>query len=158
MKYTNTFGIHFIIRLPKQRKGSKALIYARLTVNGKRTEISLKQKVEAKAWDDVRGRVRGKTAESNKLNSYLERVRTIISDGYYDLIQKRKPVTVDSVKSLFVGVEEETLTLSKLIEYHQEVAVGKLAPDTMKNYGTTQRYLQKFLRENYSGMIFYFKN
>lgn len=147
MKCTNTFGIHFIIRLPKQGKGSKALIYARLTANGKRAEISLKQKVEAKAWDNVRGRARGKTAESNKLNSYLERVRTIISDGYYDLVQKRRPVTVEVVKSLFVGVEEETLTLSKLIDYHHQVALGKLAAGTMKNYGTTQKYLQKFLRE-----------
>jgi len=49
MKSTNTFGIQFIIRLPRNENNLQALVYARITVNGRRAEISLKQKVDPKA-------------------------------------------------------------------------------------------------------------
>ena len=45
MKSRNTFGIQFVIRLPKQKKDETAAVYARITVNGRRTEVSLKTKV-----------------------------------------------------------------------------------------------------------------
>jgi len=88
MKNTNTFGIQFIIRVFKQGKSSQATVYARLTVNGRRAEISLKQKVDPNVWDDVKGRAKGKSEEIIKLNNHLERIRTLIADGYYDLVQQ----------------------------------------------------------------------
>ncbi|WP_445737704.1 hypothetical protein [Mariniflexile sp.] len=41
MKTSKTFSIHFWLKMAK-RKGDLAPIYARITVNGKRSEISLK--------------------------------------------------------------------------------------------------------------------
>jgi len=149
MKNTNTFGIQFVIRIFKQGKSQQATVYARITVNGRRAEISLKQKVDPDAWDEVKGRAKGKSEEIIKLNNYIERIRTLIADGYHDLVQQRKPVTVDSVKSLFLGCDEEIMTLVKLMEYHSEHAAHRLAPGTMKNYKTTQRYIIKFIRQKY---------
>jgi len=149
MKNTNTFGIQFIIRVFKQGKSRQATVYARLTVNGRRTEISLKQKVDPNTWDDVKGRAKGKSEEVIKLNNHLERIRTLIADGYNDLVQQRKPVTVDTVKALFLGCDEEIMTLVKLMDYHSEQSVHRLAPGTMKNYTTTHKYLIKFIREKY---------
>ncbi len=45
MKSTNTFGIQFIIRVPKNEKATEAAVYARITVNGRRSEVSLKKKL-----------------------------------------------------------------------------------------------------------------
>jgi site-specific recombinase XerD len=149
MKSKNTFGIQFIIRIPRQDKNGLATVYARITVNSRRTEISLKKKIAAKDWDDLRGRAKGKNDEIIKLNSHIERIRTLIADGYHNLVQQRKTVTVDAVKLLFVGSDEEMMTLGKLIEYHNQESAHKLAPGTMKNYKTTQRYINKFLREKY---------
>jgi site-specific recombinase XerD len=149
MKNTNTFGIQFVIRIFRQGKSKQATVYARITVNGRRTEISLKQKVDPDAWDEVKGRAKGKSEEIIKLNNYIERIRTLIADGYHDLVQQRKPVTVDSVKSLFLGCDEEIMTLVKLMDYHSEHAAHRLAPGTMKNYKTTQRYIIKFIRQKY---------
>jgi hypothetical protein len=41
MRNENTFGIHFILRMNKVKNG-KAPLYARITVNSSRIEISLK--------------------------------------------------------------------------------------------------------------------
>jgi site-specific recombinase XerD len=149
MTNTNTFGIQFIMRLPRNERQVQALVYARITVNGRRAEISLKQRVDPKAWDDAKGRARGKSEEIIKLNNHLERIRTLIADGYNDLVQQRKVVTVDTVKALFLGCDEENMTIVRLMEYHNEQSVYKLAPGTMKNYKTTQRYIIKFISEKY---------
>lgn len=150
MKSRNTFGIQFVIRLPKQKKDETAAVYARITVNGRRTEISLKTKVSINNWDDVKGKAKGKREETVKLNSHMEHVRSLIFDCYQQLIQQSKQVTVETIKAMYLGEDiEEKMTLLKLVEYHKQVAVSKLAPGTMKNYYTTESYLNKFVKEKY---------
>lgn len=46
MKTTHSFGIDFIIRRCKENK-KQALIYARITVDEERKEISLKERINA---------------------------------------------------------------------------------------------------------------
>lgn len=150
MKSKNNFGIQFVLRLPKNKKEETGTVYARITVNGRRAEISLKSKVSINNWDDTKGRAKGKRQEIVKLNSHMEQVRSLIFDGYLQLVQQNKTVTVEAVKSIYLGeVIEETMTLLKLIEYHKQVAVSKLAPGTMKNYYTTESYLKKIVKEKY---------
>jgi site-specific recombinase XerD len=149
MRSSNTFGIQFVIRLPKQQKNDQATVFARISVNGRRCEISLKKKVNAQNWDDAKGKARGTKEEIRKLNEHIERVRTIIADGYHDLVQQKKVITVDAVKSLFLGAGDNEVTLIKLGEYHNTEMQSKLADGTMKNYYTTQKYIAKFLKEKY---------
>lgn len=151
MKSKNTFGIQFVLRLPKNKKDEMATVYARITVNGRRTEISLKSKVSINNWDEAKGRAKGKRQEIVKLNSHMEQVRSLIFDCYQELIQQNKPVSVDTVKAKYLGEDiEEAMTLLKMIKYHKQVAIGKLAPGTMKNYYTTENYLKKFVKHQYN--------
>ena len=150
MKSKNTFGIQFVLRLPKNKKDETATVYARITVNGRRTEISLKSKVSINNWDEVKGRGKGKQQEIVKLNNHMEQVRSLIFDSYQELIQQNKVVSVDAVKAKYLGEDiEEAMTLLKVIEYHKQVAITKLAPGTMKNYYTTEGYLKKFIKHQY---------
>ncbi|MFD2147008.1 phage integrase SAM-like domain and Arm DNA-binding domain-containing protein [Mucilaginibacter antarcticus] len=149
MRSSNTFGIQFVIRLPKQQKNDQATVFARISVNGRRCEISLKKKVNPQNWDDAKGKARGTKDETRKLNEHIERIRTLIADGYHQLVQQKKVVTVDAVKSLFLGADENEITLIKLGEYHNTEMKEKLADGTMKNYYTTQKYIAKFLKEKY---------
>lgn len=150
MKSKNTFGIQFVLRLPKQKKEEMASVYARITVNGRRTEISLKTKVAPNNWDVIKGKAKGKREEIVKLNGQMEQVRSLIFDCYQELILQNKAVSVESVKAMYLGEDiEETMTLLKLMDYHKQVASGKLAPGTMKNYFTTESYVQKFIKQHY---------
>ncbi|WP_099365256.1 site-specific integrase [Sphingobacterium sp. 1.A.4] len=150
MKSKNTFGIQFVLRLPKNKKEEMAVVYARITVNGRRAEISLKSKIDPNNWDEAKGRAKGKREEIIKLNSHMEQVRSLIFDGYQELIQQNKSVSVDAVKAKYLGEGiEETMTLLKIVEYHRQVAATKLAPGTMKNYYTTENYLKKFIKHQY---------
>lgn len=49
------------------------------------------------------------------------------------------------MKNLFLGETDESLTLNKLMSYHNETAGKSLNPATLKEYGVTQRYLSKYV-------------
>ena len=70
MRTEISFGIDFIIRLNKKQK-DKALLYARVTVNGIRTEISLKEEIMARDWDRKQEIVKGKSQEARTINHYI---------------------------------------------------------------------------------------
>ena len=150
MRTTNTFGIHFVIRVTKQQKNDMGAVFARITVNGRKTEISLKVKVLPKNWDMTKGKAKGRNDDMIKLNNHIERVRSLITDCYDQLIQQRQEVTVEAVKSLYLGEDKkEGMTLIKLSEYHKQVETGRLAPGTLKNYTTTVSYLKRFIKKQY---------
>ena len=52
------------------------------------------------------------------------------------------------MRNAYLGIEEEKQTLLELVDYHNSEMVGELAPGTLKNYRTTERYLKKFLQHN----------
>ena len=60
MKTTHSFSIDFLIRRCKENK-KRALIYARITVDEERKEISLKEQIEAAEWEPHQEIVKGKT-------------------------------------------------------------------------------------------------
>ena len=62
MKTSITFSILFWLKLSKAKNG-EALIYARITVNGKRVEISLKRKIKIANWNSKMSRVKGTNHE-----------------------------------------------------------------------------------------------
>lgn len=60
MKTSKTFSILFWINASRA-KNNEAEIYARITVDRKRVNISLKRKVNINLWDVVKKRVKGNT-------------------------------------------------------------------------------------------------
>ncbi|PVH24729.1 site-specific integrase [Sphingobacterium corticibacter] len=149
MRSKSTFGIHFVVRSLKTEVDSKATVYVRIVVNGQRTEISLKSKVSIRDWDHVRGRAKGRREEIVSLNQHIERVRSLITDAYHQLVQEQSEVSIDTVKARFLGEEVEVFTIDKLIAYHSSTMSLRLAPGTIKNYTTTERYLREFILQYY---------
>lgn len=148
MKIISTFGVQFIIRRNKIREGMVP-IYARITLNGKRLEISLKQFIAENEWNQVKGIAKGSRPEIRQLNQYISDVRIKLSECYRELQLQNKSITIEAVKSKFFGEDISGFTLAKLMKYHNETMKGILAWGTLKNYYTTQRYIEMFLRERH---------
>ncbi len=148
MKKVNTFGIQFVIR--KHRiKGGEAPIYARITVNSSRCEISLKRRINTDNWNNGKGMAKGKNPEISKLNSYLEQIRSQLTNHYQDLIVNKQEVTPYAIKNKFIGIDDSGETLKGLIEYHNTTQDENLQWGTLKNYKTTKKYVELFLKEKY---------
>jgi len=71
MGTSRTFSIHFWINTAK-RKGDLAPIYAWVTVDGKRAEISLKRQTSVTYWDTKSKKTTSRTTEGKELNAYLD--------------------------------------------------------------------------------------
>lgn len=148
MKTTITFGIDFIIRLNKKQK-DKALLYARITVNGARKEISLKQDIVAKDWDTNKEAVRGKSEETRTINNYIEDVRYALKEKYRMLVDKQLPICADAIKNAYLGnhaVQKSGRTVGELLKYHTKIATDTLEKGTLKNYGATDKYIKNFIK------------
>lgn len=148
MKTSTTFGVTFFTRL-NSKKTDKALIFVRITVNGKRSEISLKRNVSQKLWDKNKSKVKGNTQEARALNNYIQQVRNKLYDSYSELQKEGKLITMATVKSRYLGTDEQHRTLLQLVSYHNKTMQTVLKPGTLKNYKTTERYLKKFVKKIY---------
>lgn len=153
MKTTHTFGIQFIIRTGKKDK-EKGNVYARVTVETRRIEISLKKAISVDDWNKARGMAKGSGPEAKKFNSYLEHVRSMLTDAYRELQVNKKKITPENIKALFLG-DSDDHTLLELVDYHNTTQASILSPGTMKNYRTTKKYLERFLKSKFRASDIY---
>ena len=135
----------------------KLTIYARITVDGRRAEISLKRYTSVNVWDVSKGRVIGTTSKARLLNSYLDEVYVQILDAHKQLLREGKVITAQAVKARFLGQDEQHKTLKELVKYHNTTMDSVLKYGTMKNYYSTERYLHKFISDKFSSPDIYLK-
>jgi integrase/recombinase XerD len=152
MRSTNTFGVHFTLKLSRMAEG-KFPIYARIVINKSRCELALKYLIKKEDWNSFRGEAKSKNEELKILNSYLEETRGKIGGHYRELILNNKEVTAESVKNSYLGVTEiennKNYTLLWAVEEHNIKMHTSLKPGTMKNYFTTAKYLKIFVKKKY---------
>jgi integrase/recombinase XerD len=141
-----TFGIVFYLKNQKKKAG-KAPIYARITVDGRRAELSIKKNIDVDNWNFGKGMAKGTSDEIRKLNTYLEQIRSRFVECYQQLQIKKQIITAESIKNVFIGVEEKEHTLLSLFDYHNEEMKNMLEWGTLKNYYTTKTYFQKYLKQ-----------
>ncbi|MET2984844.1 site-specific integrase [Aureibaculum conchae] len=156
MQKNSTFGVIFFTR--KSRSNPKELsIYARITVDGIRAEISLKRCIEVCNWDNSKSRARGTASNSRNLNKYLDQVYGQLLDCHRQLLEEFKIISAKSIKARYLGEDDQLKTLNELIKYHNTNMVSVLKSGTMKNYYTTERYLNKFLVQKLKSDDIYLK-
>jgi site-specific recombinase XerD len=156
MPYFTTFSVLFFTRKPNSNK-KELSIYARITVNGKIAEMSLKRKTSVNEWDNSKGRLRGNTQRIKLLNSYLDQVYSKLLDTQKKILDKDNLITADKVKASYQGLDQEHKTLTDIIEYHNETMKSVLKWGTLKNYHTTAKYLKEFLKEKKKTSDIYLK-
>ena len=149
MKNTNTFSILFWLKLANAKNG-KAPLYARITVNGRRAELSLKRKLLVSNWDANKNRLKGLSDETKIFNNYLEQVHAKLYESYQGLRDKNQLVTAQLIKSSFLGNGENNHALSDIIDYHNEHMKSTLRWGTQKNYYTTHKYIFLFLKQKHN--------
>ncbi|PKQ45199.1 site-specific integrase [Confluentibacter flavum] len=156
MQTNNTFSVVLFTRKSRS-KPQELSIYARITVNGKRSEISLKRHVQQKNWDSSKNRGRGSSYPIQTLNKYLDQEYSRLLDCHKQLLEESKIVTANTIKSRYLGEDDTHKTLKDLIAYHNTNMVTVLKHGTMKNYYTTEKYLQKFLNHKQKVKDIYLK-
>src|SRR5258708_11813877 len=161
MRSSNTFGVHFTLRLNRPING-KFPLYLRIVVNKSRCELALKCYLTKEDWNAGKGVVKSHNEELKQLNNYLEGMRAKLYGHYQELILSGAIVTAETVKNAYLGVdpegERDQMTLWKLVESHNELMKTVVKPGTMKNYNSTAIYIRKFLNRSYPARDIYLKD
>ena len=89
-------------------------MYARLTVNGKRAEISLKKKIVILNWNSSKNKVKGTNQEARTINEYLNQVHKGIVQSKNELTLENKFITSYAIKSRYLKGNEQNHTISEV--------------------------------------------
>ena len=98
-----TFSLLFFFKKNKISQDGKAPIYMRITVNGKRSQISIKRKVAVEKWNSEAGKVVGKSMEVRELNRYLNSLENKIFKIQQKLLEDNRPISALLFKNIFTG-------------------------------------------------------
>jgi len=157
MKTSITFSVLIWINASRA-KNNIAEIYARVTINQRRTNISLKHKINIDSWNKLKSRAKGNSSEARSLNLYLDQVQSKLFECYQELRASNKLITPQAIKSKYLGTDITYHSLLQLIDYHNEKMAHKLHKDTMRHYKTSQRYLNQFVKKEYKTSDIYLKD
>ena len=157
MKSKPTFRILFWLNSAKTKEGL-APIYARITVNGRRAEISLRRQCAPENWDDRAHRIKGRNPQTTLLNNYLDAKYAKLLQCYEDLLKEDGVITAQAIKSRFLGADATFKSLKDIIKHHKTTMGEVLKPGTLKNYGATEKYLTEYLSQEHKTADIYLKN
>ena len=148
MRTSTTFSVLFWVYGKRVIK-DKVNIYLRITLNGKRVNISLKKKINITTWDEKIQRANGTDKDSRILNLYLNEVQSKVYRIYEDFRKDEKPFTSQMVKARYLGEDRRRFSFQNLIDYHNEKMQHKLHKNTMGQYKTSQRYMLEYILKEY---------
>lgn len=152
MKFNQTFAILFWLVRKKENKLGQIPIYARITIDGLRTEFTTRRSIESQYWDTERERAIDSCPDAVVLNDYLTQVRSEISKHYNMLLSANDRVTIAMIRNSYLGNKEkaEKKTFVKhLDEYikqrEEKVKVGDLSNGRFKKVKVLRRKLLAYM-------------
>ena len=152
----STFSILFYIKKSKLLKGGKAPIYMRITINGERSEISIKRSIQPSNWDTVRNKAKGKNPEVSGLNDYLNSIRGQIFQYQQELQEAGREITSKALLNAFQGIGEKHWKLVELFQEHNnnmEKLVGKdYSISTLVRYNSAIKHIKIYCKSQFNNI------
>lgn len=147
------FSLFFYLKKQKNKKGNY-MVYLRLIVDNKRTEICTKRIWETSRWDTSGGRAKGTKEDARILNAFLDLLQSKVYEAHHDLIASNKEVSAELIKNKIAGIGENPYTLLTVVKQHNEgilQLIGKgYCKGTWTKYNTTLMHLRNFLSWKYN--------
>lgn len=149
----NRFSILFFPKGDSLNKEGKASIYLRITVNGKRCEISIKRKIDPAKWNSISGRLNGSNEEAYQLNQYINSISSKLYKIQEKFIIEDTPFTALMIKNKYLNKDDVRKTLLQIFEEHNnqiEKLVGKnYSKGCYLRYVRTNKHLKSYINEDY---------
>jgi site-specific recombinase XerD len=146
-------SILFYAKRAKTNVNGLVPIYSRITVNGKRIELTTGRFVELSKWSADAGKMKGTTDEARSINNQLDILKMKIIDAQMELVHKNIPVTAETLKSKLTGSTERARMLVPIFQDHnnkiKELIGKEYAAGTLERYTTSLKHTIEFLEWKY---------
>lgn len=149
----STFSILFYPKGNDIDKNGNSPIYARITVNNKRSEFSIKRKVSLSKWNSEAGTIRGSSSEVGDFNKYKAAIRVKLHKIYEKLVEEDIAVTSQMIKNIYLGKNIKHKMLLEIFQEHNdkvENLIGKdFAAGTAERYRTAKKHVGEYIFKEY---------
>lgn len=147
------FRVVFYLRSNYVNKEGKTSVMLRIYLNNERLSLgSTGVSVKSSQWDKEKERIKGRTTEALNTNLQLDNIASGLQ-SIFRRIEMSDVVSLERIKSEFLGKKEEIDTLMQLFEKHNGdvakqvgVSVGKA---TLQKYNVCKRHFSEFLEKQY---------
>lgn len=147
------FSLLFYMKKQKNYQSGKAPIYLRITVDGRRCEVTTGRCCDPVQWNPTSGRSNGKKEETKSLNAYLDDLQNKVFEAHRQLTEKDDTITAVTLRDQFQGKVAKQRTLIDIFKDHNqkmEALVGReFAKGTAERYRTSLKHTVEFLQWKY---------
>lgn len=153
----STFKVLFYVKKGSEKPNGNLPLMCRITVDGEIKQFSCKMDVPLRLWDVKNNRASGKSAEAQRINRAVDKIRVEINRRYQELMQTDGYVTAAKLKDAYLGIGIKQETLLKLFEQHNSEFAKKVghsrAKGTFRRYVTAGRYISKIQHSSYTNTM-----
>lgn len=146
-------SILFYAKRAKTTTDGLVPIYLRVTVNGERIELSTKRYTQPGRWSIEGNCMKGNSAESKAVNSYLDSLKAKVYDYQQKLIREDEIVNAENMRNLILGLEQRKYLLVPIFQQHNDeikALIGKeYAAATLVRYETSLKHTIDFMMWKY---------
>ncbi len=144
----------YYLRKSKVNAHGQMPIYQRITINGKRFDVSSGHFIEEDKWSSEAGKLKGNSEEARMINGQLEMMRAIVYETEKKLFMNEVPITFESFKNEYQGKKERERMLIPIFEEHnrkiKELLGHDYAPGTLERYKTSLKHTKDFIYWKYN--------
>jgi len=154
MAVNRTFSVLSIVRKSRSKR-QLVPIYLRITVDGRRSEISTKEYVDMSKWNSTKGRVKGNSENTRQINTRLETWETKVREHYTQFIRDGITISAQLLKNAVLGRLDANNLLLPYFDHHEKEIKTKIGIDyakgTHQNYVATYKHIKKYLEQKFKG-------
>ena len=147
-------SILFYAKRAKANANGLVPIYTRITIDGKRIELSTNRFVEISKWFTEVGKMKGNSEEARSINNHLDLLKNQIRDAQMELIHRKILIISESLKSKLLGIDERARMLVPIFQDHnnkiKELVGKEYAPGILERYTTSLKHTIEFIQWKYN--------
>lgn len=147
------FSVLFYLKSPRNYVSGTKPVYMRITVDGKRSELSTGRECEPSQWVSSAGRMKGTKENVKTFNNYLDTLRAQVDDAHSAMIKADELITAETLKNRFLGKDEHPKMLIEIFQDHNdryEKLIGNSgSKGTLSRYRISLAHTKRFLQWRY---------
>ena len=162
MTTRSTFSILFFLKKKTNDKQAEAQIYMRITIDGQRSETSIKRSILPSQWDTNKYRAKPSYEFHRDLNHYLDHTRNQVFIQQQELEKRNKVISARTLRDCYLRRDDAKRTILQTYQEHNErlfhMIDNGIAYNTYKRHLTSKDHVERFIRLKYNRPDYYLKD
>ncbi|MGM1055613.1 MAG: site-specific integrase [Bacteroidota bacterium] len=157
------YHLVFYLRKNRNQKTEESEIYLRITMNSKRSEMSIGRRTESNKWNSKAQKIMGRGETANEINSYIDVLKNKLNRIHQNLTDTNANITSSILMQELKGEgkDKPKMVLEVFKEHNEQMdrlSEKNISKSTAKRYWTCYNHIEQFINEVYKADDFRLKD